>query len=147
VAAMVIHQPPPRFDFQVLRGVLVIGAIRSVHGVVPVAAGAQVAAVRGQRETARSPPLFDFAGYGPRIPDRFERRVVGAGEADLVVGLICCGHGAGSWFWTGLGGGWGLRRRDAAPLPAGRRGGDPAAPPRQLGTAPSSRWPPAAARH
>ena len=82
--AVVVDELLVRFDHVVRRQVRIVDAVRAVHGVAPVATGAQVLAVGGQREAARPPPFRDLLRQGPRIPHRAHRRVVDACEPDLV---------------------------------------------------------------
>ncbi len=91
VAAMVVDHALQGHHFEVLRDVVVVGAVGAVHRVVPVAAGAQVAAVCGDREATRPPPLRDFLRDRPGIPHRLQRRVVDAREGDDI-GLTSDGH-------------------------------------------------------
>src|SRR5262245_33696833 len=58
--AVVVNQLSTRFDFEISRRVRIVGAVRAVHGVRPVAAHPQFLTVGRDRKAPRSPPLRDL---------------------------------------------------------------------------------------
>ena len=80
MTAVVVRHSLLRDGFKMLRRVLVVSAVRSVHRAVPAPTAAKFATVRCDRETARTPPLRQFLRRGPGIPYGVQRRVVDAGD-------------------------------------------------------------------
>ena len=146
---VVVDELLVRLDEVVLRQVRIVDAVRAVHRVAPVASGAQVLAVRGQREAARPPPFRDLLGDGPRVPHRAHRRVVDARDADLVR-ATSCGHVVLLVSWASASCAASSPRASEVEArrarSSGTHRGGRAAPPTLRGTDRSSRLPAARAR-
>ena len=97
-AAMVVRDAVGAHDLVESDAVLIVAPVGAVHDEAPDAAGAEIEALRGDREAVRAPPMREVLWIGPGLEHQAARRIeqAAAGDHFRILRQIeteCVGHG------------------------------------------------------